>query len=172
MAGRIALVLGGADCVWADAEAALDMGEFDGVVGCNAIGRYWPGRMDAWVSLHPEKFGPWCNRREADGLPPHAQRLGLTEVEPRFVGQREPGSSGLFALKVALMDLGFNRAVLCGIPLDTRPHFDSAPLWPAALNYRTAFLQAKPQFKRRARSMSGWTADQLGRPTEEWLRCA
>jgi hypothetical protein len=52
----VALVLGGAACVWDDVEAALYLGEFDGVIGANHIGIVWPGVMDGWVSLHGTSY--------------------------------------------------------------------------------------------------------------------
>ena len=166
---RVALVLGSAACVYDDVEEALSLGEFAGIVGCNLIGRYWPGVMTAWCTLHPAHIKPWANRRREDGLPDHEQ-IYTHEGHPyRFPGQTLPGSSGLFALKVALDDLGFDRAVLCGIPMDPRPHFNDEKTWYASMEYQVAWGQAFPYIRERARSMNGWTADLLGRPTEDWI---
>jgi hypothetical protein len=179
-----ALVLGGARNIWADVEAALELGEFDGVVGCNDIGACWPGVMDAWVSLHGSHFVMWCARRELRGRPPHkaiySHAAGAGEpannrrvdhfVPYQFEGQDRSGSSGLFALKVALIDLGFDKAVLCGIPMtEGDRHFFDPRDWDAALAHRQGWVQALPVIKDRARSMSGWTREILGAPTAEWL---
>ena len=88
-----------------------------------------------------------------------------------FPGQTSSGTSGLFALKVALIDLGFDRAVLCGIPMqDEAGHLrDAAAPWSGAVAHWAGWLEAYPQIKDRARSMSGRTADLLGRPTAEWV---
>jgi hypothetical protein len=73
-------------------------------------------------------------------------------------------------LKVALIDLGFDRAVLCGIPLDARQnHFDTPGPWRPASQYEHGWRQALPHITDRTRSMGGWTADLLGRPTPEWI---
>jgi hypothetical protein len=181
LALRIALVLGGAATLWDDIAAALDLGEFVGVVACNDAGATWPGDLDAWVSLHSSSFKLWTARRARAGHPPakrlvgHAEargenRDGVSYTEFRFPGQDKTGSSGLFALKVALIDLGFDRAVLCGVPMtvEDRHFFDPAP-WRGAMSHRKGWEQALPQIKDRARSMSGWTKEHLGAPTPEWL---
>jgi hypothetical protein len=50
LALRAAFVLGGASCVWADVEAALDLGEFAGVVAATTSASTGPAVMDAWVA--------------------------------------------------------------------------------------------------------------------------
>src|SRR5512138_3919587 len=64
---RIALVLGGAACVYGDIDEALTLGEFAGVVACNDIAAHWPGDLDAMVTLHPEKLLGWIKDRERNG---------------------------------------------------------------------------------------------------------
>lgn len=188
-----ALVLGGGACVWKDVEAALQLGEFAGVVGCNDIGVDWPGQLDAWVSLHPSSFKLWAARRRLKGLPPHRRLFGHSEgkgakgVSPdlvtdftdyRLPGQDRSGSSGLFAVKVALIDLGFDRAVLCGIPMDIREaHFFDPEAWRAAPAHRKGWqvhvfnkvAGPLPILDERVRSMSGWTAELLGKPDADWI---
>lgn len=183
---RVALVLGGASCLWSDVEAALALGRFDGVVACNDAAAAWPGRLDAAVSLHAEKWGLWMERRRRAGYPAPAAvvghstfRTGVARIpdcitgyaEQMLPGQKDTGSSGLFALKVALVDLGFDRAVLCGIPMDPRPHFFDAADWghDAARAHWRGWAQALPFIKDRARSMSGRTAELLGIADKDWL---
>jgi hypothetical protein len=182
---RTALVLGGGSSVWADADAAMDLCEFDGVLACNDASAAWPGKLDAAVSLHPEKFGLWMERRSRSGFPAPDRIIGHTEAKTstvrmpaiamefadwRFPSQTDSGSSGLFVLKVALVDLGFDRAILCGIPMDRRfAHFFDASPWRADTSHRRGWTQAMHHIRGRARSMSGWTADQLGRPDQDWL---
>lgn len=173
---RTALVLGGADCLWSDIESALDLGEFDGVVACNDAGAEWRGRLDAWVTLHPNKMQGWRDKRRANGLCPagnhiaHRQDAGIDEVrEYRWQGSRRSGSSGLFATKIAL-ESGFDRAVLCGIPMDSQAHFFDKRLWTSNSTFTTAWREVLPHIKGRVRSMSGETAKWLGVPTEDWLK--
>jgi hypothetical protein len=181
----VALVIGGAGCVWSDVEAALDLGDFDGVVACNDAGAVWTGPLTAWVSLHPEKFGRWLAVRRKRGLPEPEAIYGHEEARThcprlspeitgfpalRFAGQSACGSSGLFALKVALIDLGFDRAVLCGVPMRAEDgHFFTSTAWGDCQHHRAAWGQALPMIGDRARSMSGWTRELLGAPTAAWI---
>ncbi len=172
-----ALCLGGAASVQEDWIAALALGHFDFVVACNDVGAIWPGRLDAWVTLHPEKLAGWREQRRANGYADAARYFvhgdylpEWTElVEFRFPGQGDSGSSGLFAAKAALIDLGADRAVLAGIPLVRTSHFFDAVQWEAAGGYRAVFEGLRPEYRARMRSMSGWTAHFFGLPTTEWL---
>lgn len=171
-----ALVLGGGNTVWADVEAALDLGEYDGVFACNDIGAAWAGKLDAWVTLHPDKFETWKKARAASGFAPalsHVSYKAHPSVDAihdyRFPGVTLSGSSGLFAAKVAL-DLGFKRLVLCGVPMDAESaHFNDAKPWDAFSGYRHAWICSRKHIAECVRSMSGWTAEFVGRPSASWL---
>jgi len=166
----VALILGGADCVYRDFEAALDLGEFDGVVGANHVGITWPGIFDAWVSLHPDRLKrPWVASRRRRGLPDHKAVITSEETERRFPGQENAGSSGLFAVKVALVDLGFDRVVLCGVPLTRTAHFDDPTDWKYAESYHEGWTQALPHIRDRVRSFGGFTQQLLGAPDAAWI---
>ncbi|MGA0604868.1 hypothetical protein ACO2Q0_02620 [Phenylobacterium sp. VNQ135] len=180
----VALVLGGAACVWSDVEAALDLGEFSAVVACNDVVAAWPGRLDAAVSLHPEKFGTWITQRRRRGYPDPVRVIGHenARANPRlpdcitgfashqFPGQKGSGSSGHFALKFALIDLGCDRAVLCGVPMsEDQAHFFDEKAWTAANPHRKGWEQSWSHIRHRARSMSGWTRAELGAPTRQWI---
>lgn len=178
MKSVVALCLGGAATLHKDIEGALALGEFDLVVACNDAGAVWPGRLDAWVTLHPEKMREWSEQRAANGYEPAVAYFcqigrhvpdGFQAVEYRFPRQADSGSSGMFAAKVALTDLGATRAVFCGIPMDRQPHFFSGGAWEAAVGHRNVWHQVRREYRDRIRSMSGWTAEFLGRPTREWV---
>lgn len=179
-----ALVLGGGASLWDDVAAALEVGEFAGVLACNDAAVAWPGPVAAGVSYHAEQWPLWMERRRRAGREHPARLFGHREftqsilarpdlpieyVEPRFPGQVETGSSGLFALKVALVDLGFDKAVVCGMPMDPRPHFFDGAKWEAYSAHRRGWTEALPQIRARARSMSGWTSQLLGAPDADWL---
>lgn len=178
-----ALVLGGAGTVWTDVREALALGRFDGVVACNDVGAAWPGRLDGWATLHPEKMHRWTSLRRAAGYPRpgrivthHQARHGRLPacvdgtIDHNFPGQTLPGSSGLFAAKMALIDLGFDRAVLCGVPMLATPgHFFDASPWNGVTSHRQGWAQAMPHIKDRLRSISGWTSEILGKPDKDWL---
>lgn len=172
---KTALCLGGAASLFEDIE--LCPVAFDGVVACNEAGVEWEGELDAWVSLHRDKMGPWRARRERRGHPvakchvvtpgEHERRFDLV-TESRFPGMSRDGSSGMFTAKVALCDLGFDRVVLCGVPLTRTPHFFPTQPWSAALGYRKTWSSIPEEYRARMRSMSGWTRVLLGSPAD-WV---
>lgn len=180
---KTCLVLGGADCLFEDVHAARNLPR-DGVVACNEAGIEWPGDLDAWVSLHPEHFTGkrWLEKRQgspakrliahpAAAQPHRRARLpaNVEFTEYAFPGQTHSGSSGLFAAKVALIDLGFDRVVFCGVPLTQTPHFWDAKRepWKSANDFRRQWLALPEEYRDRMRSMSGWTAVLLGKPEIE-----
>lgn len=168
-----ALVLGGADCLWTDVEAYT--GPVDGVVACNDAGTVWPGFLDAWVSLHPESFPRWTAARAAAGhhpaarllahqMPKNAPDIGVEVIPHKLPGMRYSANSGLFAAKVALCDLEFDRVVFCGVPLTPTAHFFDPRPWKVATQYHEYWAQIPPEYAARMRSMSGWTRELLGAP--------
>ena len=181
---RAALVLGGGSTLWADVEQALSLGEFQGVVAVNDAAVVWGGPLDAVASYHSEKWPLWLERRRRRGYAPPARVFGhegfahrqgfrpdipVEWVNPLFPRQKDTGSSGCFAAKVALVDLDFDRIVLCGVPMNAGPHFWDHSAWTACDAHRQGWAQIDPSFTRRMRSCSGWTRDRLGAPTAAWL---
>jgi hypothetical protein len=173
-----ALVLGSALSVWDEVEAVLEMAEFHGVVAAKGAGLHWKGKLDSWVSLHPDRFAKDVSLRLKFGYPAAHEIVGhegcgvkgLTATRPyKFAGQKHSGSSGLFALKRAI-ELGFDRIVLCGIPLLREAgKLDSGRSWAGATSFYQGFEEAMPHIRHVARSMSGRTKTLLGYPTAEWL---
>jgi len=66
--------------------------------------------------------------------------------------------------------LGFERIILCGVPMDETPHFRRKEPWLDCYRYRKAWDKNAKRLRERTRSMGGWTWELLGEPTEEWLR--
>lgn len=185
-----AIVIGGASGVWQDISQALPLGQYDISVACNDAIAHWPGRLDAAVSLHPDKLPGWIAAREANGhKPPGAvyvkagwrtaldaatvervEALSPIETDQMFAGQAVTGSSGLFAAKVALEDLGCAKAVCCGVPMNAvQGHFFDDREWAGASLHQAGWNEAKDAICDRLRSMSGWTREIVGAPTPEWL---
>jgi hypothetical protein len=165
-APRRAVVLGGADCVWNDIAELVnyDPAWPDVVIAVNNVGYAYPGVIHHWVSLHPDKL-----RREWEPLRPGpAAYQDWTDRFPqpgmRRVTPWSAGSSGLLGVTVAVDMLGCSEVVVCGIPLDTRPHFDDDQAWTDALKHQHAWRRRLELMIGRVRSMSGWTAELLGRP--------
>lgn len=179
---RTALVLGGGKELDDDIRSVRALGlEYQGVVACNDAGYHWPGDLDAWVSLHPEHFSRWAEKRRAMGYPEPTEYVSFREppvhrkqwvldriTDHLFPGCEKSGSSGLFAIKVALMDLGFDRVVLCGIPMtmEGAHFFNRNEPWNSAPNFRRWWQEIPQEYRDRMRSMSGWTKVFLGYP--EW----
>lgn len=175
-----AICLGSATCQAEDLRAAAAMGisQENGwlLVAVNHAARDWPGPVDHWATFHSELMPRWLSDREKAGRPAPG-RLWTAEhrIQPVKVGMdRAPnwaGSSGLLAVTVALR-LQCRRIVLCGIPLDhEQGHYDNPKVrWRDATNYRRGWTTHLDQMRDSVRSMSGWTKELLGAPTEEWLR--
>jgi hypothetical protein len=172
---RRCLILGSALSWLSDVEAALSLSEFEGVVAAKQAGEKWRGRLDAWVTLHPEYLDTSYRARKQAGLPVdtrifcHKGGKRVTDIlDYLYPAQKSSGSSGLFACKVA-QHLGFTHLVLCGIPNDNSAgKIGVGPAWHGAENFKAGWQQALP-YLTNVRSMSGWTARLLGSPTTEWL---
>lgn len=168
----IALVLGGAPSVWKDLERAKRIcGAQAIVVAANLAGIHFEGRLDAWCSLHSDRLGPWARQRKGNKdfeafTPTFHPATPLAEV----VEEQWPGSSGLYALQIALTQMNAAGAILCGIPMrQADGHFVNPGAWAATGDYRSAFGRALPALGGRVRSMGGWTAELFGTPTEAWV---
>jgi hypothetical protein len=167
-----ALILGGADTLEADKAAALELFEPDLIIACNHAARDEAGRVDHWVSMHPELVPKWAVARARAGHPPAAnywhprhKRASLPSNPIKSVG----GSSGMLCLMVA-RQLHVTHAVLAGVPMaKMNRHYDNREPWYEARQYHPAWLRHREQFAPWVRSMSGWTREQFGAPTEEWL---
>lgn len=181
---KTALVLGGANCVWEDAIAALDMIAPDTVVAVNEVSARWAGPVDYQVSLHPERLLVWQDERRKWGYSEPAFVVTTEKTANFEAGQRYPrvdfamdyrwpgmtasGSSGLYAVKVALT--AADRVILAGVPMTPEAaHFFHPARWNERDSFTDAWHRAMPFIKDRVRSMSGWTADLLGQPSQEWL---
>ncbi|PWJ81501.1 hypothetical protein C7441_11033 [Pseudaminobacter salicylatoxidans] len=179
----IALILGSAECVEEDAAAALALFDPDCVIAVNDMIARWPRPIDHAVTLHVENAPQWLearalNQSDRPTVWSHsgASALGrLSKVADRLLPDWK-GSSGLFAVTVA-RELCM-RAVLCGVPMDSRRHVPgksaatwSGMPWPGreVLNYREGWNKHFDEIAPFVRSMSGWTRELLGEPDEEWL---
>ena len=166
---RVGLVLGGGSGLFDDIRRVKRRCDY--VFACNEAGTLWPGPLEAWVTLHPEKMEKWMDRRAYHGFLPPKKIVGIQKKGPvtlvtnhRFPNQRGANSSGQFAAKVALVDWQLENAILCGVPIDRCPHFFKDQDWPAAGSYRVSWLEADLGYLDRLRSMSGWSSILLGEP--------
>jgi hypothetical protein len=181
------LILGGAACVWEDAERAREIASFDRVAVLNHMIEHYEGEVDLFATLHPEFLHKWTAARQEKGYPPprmiaahkNNTTVGRGMAYPvdfvtdyRWPGMSQSGTSSLFAVK-AEIELGASHIVLCGCPLaEEGGFFDRPGQWGKTKDYRKGWEEALPHIKTKVRSMSGWTADLIGRPTPEWLNGA
>lgn len=170
---RSALILGGASSVWTDSAKALDLFRPDLTIAVNDMLGAWLGRLDLFCTLHPEKAERWIRQRRLAGADmdfetwAHARKPNSPTIDR--VTPDWGGSSGLFAVKAAL-ECGCDRIVLAGVPMsaDGAHFFDASP-WSEAKAYHKAWLNHQAEIALYVRSMSGWTAELLGRPDASWL---
>ena len=175
----VALILGGADCLKADMEQALALFTPTIIIAVNNAGFDYPGPLDHWVTMHPDKMPEWVKKRRANGYPGagtlwrprHRQPGGNLEMRecPSW-----GGSSGLFAIAVCRLGLkgpGTEyRAVLAGVPMQAeRAHYDNPKPWNDCQHYLSSWKTHLPQINGKVKSMSGWTREILGAPDQGWL---
>lgn len=120
------------------------------------------------ATYHPVQLPEIRRQRENSGcnldyiVISHDPRPGVDIIEALAPGERSGSSALLGAL--AALKLGYRRIVLCGCPLTGKNlaggDYD---------NFRIGWTNKQKFLDDRVRSMSGWTAELLGRPTDEWL---
>lgn len=179
----VALVVGCAEGVWEDVEEARKLGDYDAFYVCKMAGIQWDEGFFHWMTLHPEFMAGYKEERKKLGLPdsyevtgPLKEECGMHGAHPldRRVSYRWPemtssGSTGLFAVKVALDTDGHHGIVLAGVPMTSTNHFLRGKPWPHRDSFIPAWEKAQARIKDRVRSVSGWTREMLGAPTREWV---
>jgi hypothetical protein len=173
---EIAIVIGGAECWERDLEQARAL------IGNRAVKYYFindqiktfsePGVA---VTLHADKLNghfAWLQIRRKAGLPEpekvwgHRAHASVTHhTETKDWG----GSSGLFAVQVARRD-GYRKVIGCGVPMTVDgSHYIRHQKWQSAIAFRGGWVKCKNDLAPYFRSMSGWTREQFGEATEEWI---
>lgn len=180
------VVCGDAACVWDDLDrlgCRRDEGEGGLKVGVdymavNAVGMFLPAILEHWYS----NDAAWLARLAGCRRPDLVQRFGWATAVHSFRPFRGmhhwpwPGA-GTSSLNAALtgVALGYERIVLCGVPLDDGPN-NGMPAWrrrnfvrecpdnaPGDGN-RQWLDAARRAFRGRVFSMSGRTREWLGEP--------
>ncbi len=170
----VAVCLGGAKSVWSDlARARPLLGDRPClIVACNYAGIAFPGHLDAWATLHPERFDAWREERGRTGRNTDYRAFVHAaggEAETEILAYCRYGSSGLYMAQVAIEAMGAGGAILCGVPMDdTGEHIHWPGAWVASHHYRAAFVEAHAAGLP-IRSMSGWTAELFGTPDRAWI---
>lgn len=178
--GRL-LVCGAARCLWDDLEPWIwNMGRglvrFDGDVMCvNEVGVHFPGVIRHWYSNDPKLLRHWSAVRRSELIAEVDKQLATRPYELHSykdgVKYRWPWpghcNSGLIAVYTGL-GLGYEEIILAGLPNDDSGHYFDPP-W-RKTNFtkegdperRWAMARDKFFFGR-VKSLSGWTAEILGK---------
>lgn len=181
---KAALVVGCGTGVWEEVEAAKRLVKFDAVYCVKLAGVHWKGGRFTWATLHPEFMDDYEKQRADLGyhwdyeiVAPLPGEVGMhgkkgniaRRVTYRYPGMNASASSGGYAAKVALDD-GFEKVILAGVPMRQEDnHFTRGKPWLQRDGFINGFNLSLPHFKGRVKSLSGWTREQLGEPTKEWL---
>lgn len=166
---RVWLVMGSASCVYDDI-AGIPPADYT-VLAVNSMCALSPVPIWGGATLHPENAMHYRAGRPGDWrLFSWAMTSGVTDLFPKM--DQWNGTSALYAVRVA-MSLGAERIVVVGAPLDDGPHaaggYRNASLAPHLRQYRIGWEKAVPVIRDKVRSASGWTAELLGRPSQDWL---
>jgi hypothetical protein len=139
------------------------------LIGLDSVDKFL-GPVQYLVTFHPDDLPACLQRRAAAGgntdykvishLDREKHQPGVTYPLVDIVHPYEPptGSSSLLGVLYAIK-LGYQRIILAGCPLDVKPYITFQKGWQAHLD----------KYVGKVRSLSGWTREFLGYPTEEWL---
>jgi hypothetical protein len=184
--GKKVVVCGDAHCVWIDLElfgcrddSGLGRVRKEGweFMAVNKLGECFPGHLHHWYSNQPAHLANFVKARRNE-YEKEFTKYWITHSCGVGADFRWPwgggGTSSLGAALVAI-GLGYERVVLCGVPLDNTPH-NGQPHWRkcnfeneaagSATDDRDGYWKRAIQegFEGKVRSMSGRTAAWLGRP--------
>lgn len=182
--GGNVVICGDGECLWRDLETFGCRDEGDGgkvakpgwdFMCVNMAGSKFPGVVEHWysnagylverfLSVRRQEYPRSFSVNHLHALDGFTQEWPSAHVWP-WTGH---GTSGCGACLTA-MALGYDRAVLCGIPLDNRPH-NGEPPW-RKTNFvnevrgdRKHWLNLARHFAGRITSMSGQTRKWFGDP--------
>lgn len=193
---KSALVIGCAANVWQDVSDAKKLMKFDAIYCVKQMGVHYSKKFDVWVTLHPEAMDVYEIERKGLRYPngyqivaPPKNELSSDHKDKGNIARRvsylfsdvstASASSGIYGAKVALED-GFDKIVLAGVPMTPEAgHFlpesknvsgqMRGKIWTQHNAFMSGFNIAVPHLKGKVKSMSGYTKQVLGAPTQEWL---
>jgi len=180
---NILIILGSAPCVGSDiasaalllptpcpsvipAEAGIQAFDFM-LIGLDAVDKY-TGRAKYFATYHPAEINASIERRAKAGgnidfiIVSHQQANGLVKIIIPLHGVPS-GSSALLGVHAGIQE-GYKKIIVCGCPLTGKN--DKGNGYEI---FRAGWTAKLSEIKDKTRSMSGWTQELLGAPTEEWL---
>ena len=176
---RRGIVLGSAPCLWDDLIPVplSNNGEWERIA-VNGAGVLCGNPLHVWCSIHGPLLVEWIEKRRALGRDMDFEAYGNfadNQESGDVIRWNRPnggGSSGLFTVLIAI-ELGFDKLILCGMPMDGEERITSGgdiePGLTPYQHYRKGWIQRQGILSEHVRSMSGWTRETFGEPTAEWL---
>jgi len=170
MENNIILLIGFGPCVKDDlflANAVINGQEFQTMaIGMDVV-KMFENRTDYIITNHPEDIPIIKSIMEKRGYNPSPIVTPTNAAGTDFIlDPPYEGPSGSSAIVGSLWALqqGFKKIILCGCPLsgnaiEGNPYEAFRPGWQYHFN----------KVKGRVKSMSGWTAELLGKPTLDWV---
>jgi hypothetical protein len=127
----------------------------------------YSGVIKYFVTYHPTDIVEYLKRRSFAEtntnfrIIGHKSNPGVDIIELH----REPSGSSALLGSFAAIKLGYNKIILCGCPMEGRHpnNFQSYN------HFQKGWIAYKSEVEGKVKSMSGWTKEFLGAPTEEWL---
>ena len=176
---RRGIVFGSAPCLMDDfadlPEGVHGTWEYVAVNGAGVLHRT---PINIWCSIHGPLLVDWIEKRRALGCDMDFEayaNFADNQESADVIRWNRPnggGSSGLYAVLVAL-ELGFDKLILCGMPMDGGKRItsegDVEPGLTPYQHYRKGWISRQGILSNHVRSMSGWTRETFGEPTAEWL---
>lgn len=134
------------------------------VMTINAALVNYPGRVDHFTTHHPERIEKWCSERDLAGgnmdfITHTSHALQRRGYNWRVTGSE--GTSSLYGVCIGFM-IGYVTIVCAGCPMKGHKNYEQR-------FHRHNWLKVARKAKGRLFSMSGWTAELLGRPPFSFL---
>lgn len=175
---NVAIVLGSSTAALEEFEAArvflMEHGIEPQAVAVNDAIRFCPIKPVAFCTIHSSAtFRFFTPELDLEGVKMYTRR-GAHGFASYVVKAKWLGTSGLYAVQIALEELGFDGVIVAGCPIDAAagtlaPEHSLMTDADRVNRYRPEWELAFPHIGARTRSMSGWTRDLLGAPTGDWL---
>ena len=138
-------------------------------VGAIGLDCPYEGEIKYFFTYHPNDIKEYNKKRCKKKLSLDYTIISHVIDKDNFVSQIEPwespsGSSAMLGTLFSLR-IGYKKIILCGCPLEgnNSSGFSYRP-------FRRGWETRKDKVLNKVKSMSGWTAEFLGKPKEDWLR--
>lgn len=137
-------------------------------IGAIGLDCPYEGDIEYFFTYHPNDIKQYNEKRKQKGLSLNYTIVSHVFDKDNIVSQTEPwespsGSSAMLGTLFS-MRIGYEKIVLCGCPLEGNNDkgFSYKP-------FRKGWMTRKDKVVNKVRSMSGWTAEFLGKPEKDWF---